>query len=446
MFRLSIVIVVLSACGACAAQNIEAILNGASFGPQVAPGTWVAIFGTQLAPSAASATSAPFATRLNGVAVTVAGVAAPLSYVSPDQINALIPFEAATLTGFQKADVPVVVTTPQGKSPSFTLTLASTAPAVFTKNFAGTGDALAFDARFQPVTTLGTDPLVLYATGLGATSPPAATGSLAGAEPLNRVGGVSVSIGESPASVLYAGLAPGLQGIYQLNVLPKPVTGGRLVVTAQQNSSDSLSLPIPRGTNVANVTGSIGTSYPVASTTLAFSELLTVASFAAEFDILPGARPFQVFALSTTWPGLSATVSIDPQQRTWQASCTVPGMDARAWDFRYAGGAILDFLTCQGPSCVAFAGNVIPAARIDPLARSLMPTLPPPNFLPVANGLNAVYTSSGALPAGGHFVFPLTAFGGFTSVPHNAGRNTSAFQLYIDNLLVASKSLTYMVQ
>jgi|SRR5580658_3336246 uncharacterized protein (TIGR03437 family) len=109
---------------------------------------YMAIFGTQLAPGPLAAQSVPFPVRLNNVSVTVAGIAAPLSYISPTQINALVPFEAASLTGVQKTTVPAVVTTESGASPAFNLILSRNAPAIFTKNSAGTGDALAFDEYF----------------------------------------------------------------------------------------------------------------------------------------------------------------------------------------------------------------------------------------------------------------------------------------------------------
>ena len=447
MFRLLSTALLVTAAGGCEAQEIQTILNAASFAPKVAPGTWVAIFGTRLAPSAVSAVSVPFPPVLNGVSVTVNGIAAPLAFVSPGQINALIPFEAAALSGFQKTDVPVVVNTPDGKSAAFPLTLSATAPAVFTKNLLGSGDALALDANFQAIATLGTEPIILYATGLGATTPAARTDALgAGAEPLNRVNGVSVSIGESPATILYAGLAPGLHGIYQLNVVPKPVTGGRLMVTAQLNNSDSLTLPVERGRNVANVKGSVQAVYPAANTVLTFSELLMAASFTAEFDLAPGAKPFLIYAMSTTSPDILATVAVDPQVGIWSASWTVPGNDARAWNFRSAGVPVLDFLTCKGPSCLGFPANAVPLSRVDPAAQSALTGLLPPNYLPTLNSVNGLYTSAGTLPAGGHLTFNATSFGGFRNVAHNPGVNNGSFQLYVDNLLVDTKAITYMVQ
>ena len=154
-----------SLAGVCNGQTIQAIVNGASYTTSVAPGTWVAIFGTQLAPGPLAAQSAPLPVRLNNVSVTIAGIAAPLSYVSPTQINALVPFESSTLTGVQKTTVPAIVTTPSGVSSSFNLTLLRNAPAIFTRNSAGTGDALVFDSYFQPVSIVGTDAIVLYEIG-----------------------------------------------------------------------------------------------------------------------------------------------------------------------------------------------------------------------------------------------------------------------------------------
>src|SRR5947208_8921427 len=73
------------------------VLNGASFakGQAVAPGSLVSIFGTELAATTAQAGSIPLSTSINDVSVTFNGVAAPLSLISPGQINAQVPWQAA---------------------------------------------------------------------------------------------------------------------------------------------------------------------------------------------------------------------------------------------------------------------------------------------------------------------------------------------------------------
>src|ERR1700682_524694 len=81
-----------------AAPVIAAVTNAADFSFSIAPGSLATIFGQNLAASAASAPSLPLQTNLNGVTLSISGVAAPLYYVSPGQINFQIPSGTATGT------------------------------------------------------------------------------------------------------------------------------------------------------------------------------------------------------------------------------------------------------------------------------------------------------------------------------------------------------------
>jgi uncharacterized protein (TIGR03437 family) len=427
---------------ACPAQGIQAVLNAASYGAAVAPYTWVAIFGTQLAPSALAATSVPFPTSLNGVSVTFNGAAAPLSYVSSGQINALVPVEAATLSGAQTATVPVVVKTPAGASSAFSLKLQSNAPAIYTRDQSGSGMALAFDASFKPVTTVTTGPLVLYATGLGQTNPPAGTLSLgASAEPLYRTTILpQVNIAGNPATVSYSGLAPGLHGIYQLNVVPNPQLGNQLQVSSGNFAAPPLTLPLPAGTNVANAIGTIDALYPLTTTTLSFSALAAVGTFTASFDILANAAPFEVEA---TGPGCTATITINPAQGTWQSTYTVPSSLSRNWTFSFAGFTVTDFI-----SGTPFVANIVPLSRVDPAESAALSALPLPNG-GATTGANQVWSTSGTIPTNRHFTVTLAAnpgttvgnFGGFINV--SRGPQVATFRLYIDNLAVATKQISF---
>jgi hypothetical protein len=319
--------------------------------------------------------------------------------------------------------------------------------------------------NFNPIKTLGTAPIVLYATGLGPTSPLASTGSLgAGTDPLNRLqDAVSVSIGGSSAFVLYAGLAPGLQGIYQLNTMPPASIslGNALNIEVGIYSGQAPTLPVPAGTNVANLVGLIEGLYPPtvvvagptgSATTIFFSALLTAGTFTASFDILPGASPFRIAAqcVSAAAGSPLAIVSINPAQNSWQATYTVPTALTSAWNFSNAGFTVLDFLTCVGNSCVPFAHGVIPLTRVDPLAAYALGLLPLPNSLS-ATGANATFTMSGTIPAGGHFVLnnatlpALSNFGGFFQLPYAPGLSTATYQLYVDNLLVASSTAPFTI-
>jgi uncharacterized protein (TIGR03437 family) len=62
-------------------------------------------------------------------------------------------------------------------------------------------------------------PLAVYATGLGVVDPPVATGAPASAVTLSKVTAeVTATVGGQPATVLFAGLAPGYAGLYQVNL------------------------------------------------------------------------------------------------------------------------------------------------------------------------------------------------------------------------------------
>jgi hypothetical protein len=87
-------------------------------------------------------------------------------------------------------------------------------------------------------------------------------------------------------------------------------------------------LPVPGGLNTANVTGNMTPTYPLNSTMLGYSALLTAASFNVALDVLPSAKPFGPFA---TCPGSTLTIEFNPGAGTWQAAENVaPAMNARA--------------------------------------------------------------------------------------------------------------------
>ena len=67
------------------------VVNKASYGAVVSPNCWVVITGNNFAASSIKAPAASLPTTLGGVSVAVAGLPASLPYVSPDEIDALIP-------------------------------------------------------------------------------------------------------------------------------------------------------------------------------------------------------------------------------------------------------------------------------------------------------------------------------------------------------------------
>ena len=119
------------------------------------------------------------------------------------------------------------------------------APGVFQSGTAGplTGIPTVLKAGNQQLVTPsnpihGNDWIVIYATGLGITSPAVAAGLPAPSSPLAlAVVAPEVSLGGLPLAVSYAGLTPGEVGVYQINaqVPPKPPEGDHVPLTITQS-------------------------------------------------------------------------------------------------------------------------------------------------------------------------------------------------------------------
>ncbi len=211
-----------------AAPRIDRIVNAADLTPSLAPGGLVSIFGDQLGPVNVATKEIPLPSALGDSCLTVNGMSAPMLFVSPNQINAQLPFET---TG----NVTLILRTPGGVSDNFNLTLLPGAPSVFRSGVAGPDTNLATivrDANNTIVTPSNPvhrgDTLVIYATGLGQTSPAVQAGLPA---PSDTLAGVlvppKVDLGGMPLTVLFAGLTPGQVGVYQINVtVPKNAPTG----------------------------------------------------------------------------------------------------------------------------------------------------------------------------------------------------------------------------
>jgi uncharacterized protein (TIGR03437 family) len=202
-----------------AAPRIDRIVNAADLTPSLAPGGLVSLFGAQLGPVNVATKEIPLPTALGDSCLTVNGMPAPMLFVSPSQINAQLPFET---TG----NVTLILRTPGGVSDNFNLTLLPGAPSVFRSGVAGPDTNVATivrDANNTIVTASNPvhrgDTLVIYATGLGQTTPAVTAGLPA---PSDTLAGVlvppKVDLGGTPLTVLFAGLTPGEVGVYQINV------------------------------------------------------------------------------------------------------------------------------------------------------------------------------------------------------------------------------------
>ena len=198
-----------------------AAVNGASFnrGAALAPGTIISVFGADLALSTASAPSLPLPISLAGTRVLVGDTPIPLFYVSPAQINALLPYELVPGT-YQLA-----VESLSGRGPGISLLVSAYAPGIFTVSSSGSGQGIFVVAQDGSLVSNNNPArrgsiVSIYATGLGAVDPPVTSGDAGNAvEPLNRtLLTPMVRFDTYDGEVLYSGLAPGFAGLYQINV------------------------------------------------------------------------------------------------------------------------------------------------------------------------------------------------------------------------------------
>ena len=221
------------------------VVNGASFtADALAPNTWVTVQGGALSATTRAWTTSDFGnnqlpTKLNGVGVTINGEPAYIEFVSPSQLNVLVPAD------LPPAAVQVQITNNGLTSPTIAATLQATAPAFFTigaTNAAGNGYIAAEHADGSVsgppnlVAGLSTTPfkvgetIVLFGTGMGITNPAAPNGRLL-TTPLPLSLAPTVTIGGLPSQVAFAGLVG--PGLYQINVV------------------------IPTGLNFAGATGNV---------------------------------------------------------------------------------------------------------------------------------------------------------------------------------------------
>jgi len=212
---------VISTSGACIFSG-GVVSGGNLSGTAVSAGAIISIFGNQLGP----ATSLPLqilngklTNDLSHTKVLFDGTPATLLFVSQGQINAIVPCNVAG-----KTSVKVQVETNGAWTNVLTLPVQDATPSLFTIASSGMGPGAILNSNYSlntaaNATARGATAL-LFGTGEGATNPACSDGaitSLVGPFPV-PVATVTVEVGGKPATVVYAGGAPGLvRGLIQVN-------------------------------------------------------------------------------------------------------------------------------------------------------------------------------------------------------------------------------------
>jgi uncharacterized protein (TIGR03437 family) len=226
------------------------VVNGASFQPGISPNSWFTIQGTNLAPTTdtweKAIVNGVLPVTLDGVSVSVGGKPAYIYYISPTQINAVVPDAGA-------GTVPVTVTSPVGTSAAVNAVSQIAAPGFFL--WAGKY-AVATRADFSLAAKNGTLPgvtttpakpgevIILWGTGFGPTVPPAPFGvQIPANQSYVTANAVTVTVGGISAQVYGAALAPGFAGLYQVAIqIPPSAADGDLTVLATAGGTSSTSV------------------------------------------------------------------------------------------------------------------------------------------------------------------------------------------------------------
>jgi uncharacterized protein (TIGR03437 family) len=242
----------LTSAAASPTPAVTKVVSASGFGgfSTITPGTYIEITGTNLA----SNTRIWAGTDFNGVnapqsldntSVSIGGQSAFVYYISPTQVNALVP--SGVVNGSQQ----LTVTAGGVTSAAFTVTVASLEPGLLalpqtpwlngTKQYvvAQTTDnafVLPAGTTISGYTVRPAKPgetLTIYGIGFGAVTPTIAFGQIA--TQLNSLTNpVTMQVNGSTATLSYQGLAPNFVGLYQFNVVVPAVADGDWPLTFTQ--------------------------------------------------------------------------------------------------------------------------------------------------------------------------------------------------------------------
>jgi uncharacterized protein (TIGR03437 family) len=237
------------AAPAVTAGNIVSAATGVA--GTVAGNSWVTIYGTNLSATTRAWAASDFQNgvmpfTVDGVSVLLVANNTPrvayVGYVSPTQINFLLPDNAAN------AATTVQVKNPAGTSTAQTITVAAGGQMFTTDGMSVLGAHANGSLVGKAAPAAPGETVTIYCTGLGATAPALTTGVVpSDSFPLATL--PTVTIGGAPGTVSFAGVVAGAAGVYQINVqVPSGAANGDLpvIVTAGTASSASTLLTVQK--------------------------------------------------------------------------------------------------------------------------------------------------------------------------------------------------------
>ena len=219
-------------------------VNAASYTGTITPDGIAAAFGSSLSAGTFTAPSLPLPTSLGGTSVTVNGAPAQLLYVSPSQINFVVPTDAAA------GQAAIVVNTAGRVAATGTVNVSPVAPAFFTAKSDGQGAPAGFSTydgqNLTPLTNGDGTPRVVAAGADVAPNYLVLFGT--GFRNRSSLYGLQVFIGNVAAKIQYAGAQPSFVGLDQLNLeLPRELRGRgeiELVLTVDGRTANRVKINV----------------------------------------------------------------------------------------------------------------------------------------------------------------------------------------------------------
>ncbi len=228
--------------------TITSVISAGAYGgfSAVAPGSWVEIYGSNLAPDTRQWAGSDFngnnaPTSLDGVQVTIGGQKAFIDYIasSPGQINAQLPSNIST-----GGTLPLMVSNGTASSAPLNVTVNNAEPGLLAPSAFQIGGkqyvvALLPDGATYILPTGAipgvasrpahpTETITLYGIGFGGVTPSTAAG-LIETQTNQLAASLQILFGQTPAGITYQGLAPGFVGLYQFDVVVPAVPDNDLV-------------------------------------------------------------------------------------------------------------------------------------------------------------------------------------------------------------------------
>jgi len=224
--------------------SISGVVSASAFGgfSAVAPGSWVEIYGSHLAPDTRGWAGSDFngnaaPTLLDGVSVSIGGQAAFVDYISPGQVNAQLPSSISAGT------LPITLTNNGVTSAPLNLTVEEVEPGLLAPaSFKLSGNQYVVAQHSDGSFVLPTlaipgipsspaepgETIIIYGVGFGPVMPTIPAGEIV-TQKNQLVLPVDILFGSTTAQLSYYGLTPNLVGLYQFNVVVPSVSASSLV-------------------------------------------------------------------------------------------------------------------------------------------------------------------------------------------------------------------------